>query len=124
MGTDRLVGIQDYRPLGQCVDEQAIVNAAVGLLATGGSTNHAIHLPAIARSAGILIDWDDLVINCRRSCRLLAHIYPNGRDDVNRFQEAGGMAYVIDQLLGAGFLHGDILTAAADNFKAYAVPFG
>lgn len=81
----------DYRPLGRIVDEKAIVNAAVGLLATGGSTNHAIHLPAIARAAGILIDWGDF--DRLSSCvPLIARIYPNGSADVNQFHAAGGMA--------------------------------
>ncbi|MEO1205439.1 MAG: phosphogluconate dehydratase [Pseudomonadota bacterium] len=99
----------DYRPLGRCVDEKAIVNAAVGLLATGGSTNHVIHLPAIARSAGIIIDWDDLD-DLSSVVPLMASIYPNGSGDVNDFTAAGGMPYVIKELLGAGLAHGDILT--------------
>jgi phosphogluconate dehydratase len=103
----------DYRPLGLCVDEKAIVNAAVGLLATGGSTNHLIHLPAIARSAGIVIDWDD-VDQLSRAVPLIARVYPNGSADVNAFEDAGGMPFVIRELLGAGLLHGDIVTVAGD----------
>ena len=81
------------RPLGQVVDEKAIVNAAVGLLATGGSTNHAIHLPAIARAAGIVIDWQDLD-ELSAAVPLIARVYPNGSGDVNDFHPAGGMAFV------------------------------
>jgi len=103
----------DYRPLGRCVDEKAIVNAAVGLLATGGSTNHLIHLPAIARAAGIVIDWED-VDALSRAVPLVARVYPNGSADVNGFEDAGGMPFVIRELLGAGLLHGDILTVAGD----------
>jgi phosphogluconate dehydratase len=109
----------DYRPLGRCIDEKAIVNAAVGLLATGGSTNHAIHLPAIARAAGIVIDWAD-IDELSRATPLLARIYPNGAGDVNQFEAAGGMGFVIRELLGAGLLHPDILTVAGDNLAAYA----
>src|SRR5271168_602063 len=83
-------GGPDYRPLGKCIDEKAIVNAAVGLLATGGSTNHAIHLPAIARAAGIVIDWGD-IDELSRITPLLTRIYPNGAGDVNQFHAAGGM---------------------------------
>jgi len=98
---------EDYRPLGLCVDEKAIVNAAVGLLATGGSTNHAIHIPAMARSAGIVFDWQDLD-ELSAAVPLLARVYPNGAGDVNAFHEAGGMGYVIGELLGAGLAHGDV----------------
>jgi phosphogluconate dehydratase len=81
------------RPLAACVDERAIVNAMVGLLATGGSTNHAIHLPAIARAAGIQIDWQDFD-DLSAAVPLLARVYPNGSGDVNDFHYAGGMAFV------------------------------
>jgi phosphogluconate dehydratase len=108
----------DYRPLGRCVDEKAIVNAAVGLLATGGSTNHAIHLPAIARAAGILIDWTDLA-ELSAAVPLLARIYPNGADDVNQFHAAGGMAWIITELLGNGLLHRDVLTVARADLADY-----
>jgi phosphogluconate dehydratase len=100
----------DYRPLGQCVDERAIVNAAIGLLATGGSTNHLIHLPAIAACAGIVIDWDDFD-RLSKVVPLIARVYPNGSADVNQFEDAGGMPYVIRELLSAGLMHGDVLTA-------------
>ncbi len=109
----------NYRPLGRCVDEKAIVNAAVGLLATGGSTNHAIHLPAIARAAGIVIDWEDLD-RLSGAVPLLARIYPNGAGDVNHFHAAGGMAFVIRELLAAGLLHRDVLTVGPTDLAAYA----
>lgn len=109
----------DYRPLGHCVDEKAIVNAVVGLLATGGSTNHAIHLPAIARAAGILLDWEDFD---RLSAVVpqIAKVYPNGSGDVNHFHAAGGMSYVIASLIDAGLLHDDILTVAGRNLRDHA----
>ncbi|OYY90760.1 MAG: phosphogluconate dehydratase [Sphingomonas sp. 28-66-16] len=108
----------DYRPLGECVDEKAIVNAAIGLLATGGSTNHLIHLPAIAACAGIVIDWEDFD-RLSRAVPLITRVYPNGSADVNGFEDAGGMPFVIRELLGAGLLHGDILTVAGDDLSAY-----
>ncbi len=108
----------DYRPLGLCVDEKAIVNACVGLLATGGSTNHALHIPAIARAAGIIIDWEDLD-QLSATVPLIARVYPNGSGDVNHFHAAGGMGYVIRELLDAGLLHRDIMTVAADDLTAY-----
>jgi phosphogluconate dehydratase len=106
------------RPLGQVIDERAIVNAAVGLLATGGSTNHAIHIPAIARAAGIVFDWQDLD-ELSAAAPLLARVYPNGSGDVNDFHHAGGMAFVTRTLLDAGLLHGDTVTAGADELSAY-----
>ena len=117
----RLAGLakQKERPLSRVIDERAIVNAAVGLLATGGSTNHAIHLPAIARAAGIVIDWQDLD-ELSAAVPLIARIYPNGSGDVNDFHHAGGMAFTTRALLDAGLLHDDILTAGADEFRAYA----
>ena len=108
----------DYRPLARCVDEKAIVNAAIGLLATGGSTNHAIHLPAIARAAGILIDWQDFD-ELSHAVPLLARVYPNGAGDVNDFRAAGGIGFVVRELLNAGLLHGDILTVSG-SIEAYA----
>jgi phosphogluconate dehydratase len=108
----------DYRPLGHCVDEKAIVNAAIGLLATGGSTNHAIHLPAIARAAGIVIDWTDLA-ELSSVVPLIARVYPNGSDDVNNFHNAGGMAWVISELLRSGLLHQDIMTVARADLADY-----
>ena len=102
------------RPLGHVIDERAIVNAAVGLLATGGSTNHQIHLPAIARAAGIVIDWEDFD-TLSGAVPLIARVYPSGSGDVNGFHEAGGIAFVTNELLGAGLLHGDVLTAGGDS---------
>jgi phosphogluconate dehydratase len=112
-------GGDDYRPLGRCVDEKAIVNAAVALLASGGSTNHAIHLPAIARAAGVIIDWEDLD-RLSAATPLIARVYPNGPGDVNQFEAAGGTAFVIDTLLDAGLLHADVVTAGADDLAAFA----
>ncbi|MCT8000502.1 phosphogluconate dehydratase [Sphingomonas sanguinis] len=109
---------EDYRPLGRCVDEKAIVNAAVGLLATGGSTNHLIHLPAIARAAGIIIDWEDMD-RLSAAVPLIARVYPNGSADVNGFEAAGGMPYVIRELLSEGLLHRDILTVAGKDLSDY-----
>ena len=108
----------DYRPLGRCVDERAIVNAAVGLLATGGSTNHLLHLPAIARAAGIVIDWEDFD-RLSAAVPLIARVYPNGAADVNAFEAAGGMPFVIRELIASGHLHADILTVAAGGLAAY-----
>ncbi len=110
---------EDYRPLGHCVDEKAIVNAIVGLLATGGSTNHAIHLPAIARAAGIVVDWEDFD-RLSAAVPLIARIYPNGSGDVNQFQRAGGMAFAIRTLLDAGLLHDDILTVHGAGLRDQA----
>ncbi len=110
----------DYRPLGRVVDEKAIVNAIVGLLATGGSTNHAIHLPAMARAAGILIDWQDFD-ELSATVPLIARVYPNGSGDVNDFHHAGGIGYVIRELLGAGLLHDDVMTVARRSLSDYAV---
>ena len=110
---------EDYRPLGHCVDERAIVNAAVSLLATGGSTNHLIHLPAIARSAGIVIDWEDFD-RLSKIVPLIARVYPNGSADVNQFEAAGGPPFIIREMLRGGFMHGDILTIAGDDFHHYA----
>ena len=98
---------EQYTPIGLSVDEKAMVNAMVGLAATGGSTNHAIHLVAMARAAGILIDWNDLD-QLSRATPLLARLYPNGQADVNHFHAAGGMGLVIRELLDAGLLHPDI----------------
>jgi phosphogluconate dehydratase len=109
----------DYRPLGRIVDEKAIVNAAVGLLATGGSTNHVIHLPAIARAAGIVIDWEDMD-QLSAVVPLIARIYPNGSADVNGFHAAGGMAFTIATLLQAGLLHRDIRTVGGEDLVDYA----
>jgi phosphogluconate dehydratase len=112
------LGRSGARPLAEVVDEQAIVNAIVGLLATGGSTNHAIHLPAIARSAGIKVDWQDFE-ELSAAVPLIARVYPSGSADVNDFHAAGGVAFVARTLLGEGLLHADVLTAGADSLSAY-----
>lgn len=111
---------EDYRPLGRVVDAKAIVNAIVGLLATGGSTNHAIHLPAMARAAGIQIDWQDFD-ELSAAVPLIARVYPNGSGDVNDFHKAGGIGYVVGELLGAGLLHDDVMTVARRSLSDYAV---
>ena len=113
----------DFRPLARVVDEKAIVNAAIGLLATGGSTNHAIHIPAMARAAGIRFDWNDLA-ELSSAVPLVARVYPNGSGDVNHFQDAGGMGYVIGTLLDEGLAHADILTVWDGGFAAYATEPG
>ncbi|RDV06255.1 phosphogluconate dehydratase [Sphingorhabdus pulchriflava] len=110
---------QDYRPFGQCVDEKAIVNAIVGLLATGGSTNHVLHLPAIARAAGITVDWQDMD-ELSSVVPLIARVYPNGAGDVNYFAAAGGMPFVIRELVEAGLAHDDIMTVYGGGLSAGA----
>src|ERR1019366_501145 len=110
----------EYLPLARMVDEAAIVNAIVGLLATGGSTNHTLHLVAMARCAGIAITWDDFS-DLSAVVPLLTRIYPNGSADVNRFQMAGGMAFLIRELLGAGRLHGDAVTVMGEGLHAYSL---
>ncbi|MEN9718708.1 MAG: hypothetical protein RIQ99_1586 [Pseudomonadota bacterium] len=109
----------DYRPMGRVVDEKAIVNACVGLLCTGGSTNHAIHLPAMARAAGVKLDWQDLD-ELSAVVPLLARVYPNGAGDVNHFHAAGGIGFVVRELLDAGLAHADVLTVAEGGMRAYA----
>jgi phosphogluconate dehydratase len=112
----------DYRPIGRTVDEKAIVNAMVGLAATGGSTNHAIHLVAIARAAGLIIDWDDLD-ELSRHTPLLARVYPNGSADVNHFHAAGGLGFVIRELIDAGLMHRDLLCVhGGDLLRQAKVP--
>ena len=108
----------DYRPLSQVVDERCIVNALVVLLATGGSTNHAIHWVAIAAAAGIQIDWQDYA-DLSDATPLLTRIYPNGTADVNHFHASGGSALVIRELLDGGFMHADVLTSAGDGPRSY-----
>ena len=109
----------EYTPIGKVVDERAVVNGIVGLLATGGSTNHTIHLVAMARAAGVLIDWDDFN-DLSAVVPLLAKIYPNGKADVNHFHAAGGMGYLIAQLLDAGLVHADVSTVAGAGLARYA----
>ena len=105
-------------PIGRIVDERAIVNAMAALLATGGSTNHLIHWVAVARSAGISIDWDDFA-QLSAAVPLLARVYPNGAADVNQFQAAGGPGFVIRELLDAGLMHEDVLTVRAGGLREY-----
>ncbi|KOC19322.1 phosphogluconate dehydratase [Comamonas testosteroni] len=107
-----------FAPIGHVVDERCIVNAMVALLATGGSTNHLIHWVAVARAAGIVIDWDDFE-QLSAVVPLLARVYPNGSADVNQFQAAGGPGYVIAQLLQAGLMHGDVLTVRPEGLAAF-----
>jgi phosphogluconate dehydratase len=107
-----------YLPLGRTIDERAIVNAIVGLLATGGSTNHTLHLVAIARAAGIVINWDDFG-DLSEVVPLLARIYPNGPADVNHFHAAGGMGFLVRELLHAGLMHADTTTIMGRGLEAY-----
>ncbi|MES2025677.1 MAG: phosphogluconate dehydratase [Pseudomonadota bacterium] len=112
-----------YTPIGRLVDEKTIVNAVVALLATGGSTNHTLHLVAMAKAAGIVIDWDDFDA-LSSIAPLVARIYPNGDADVNHFHAAGGTGFVIRELLDAGLLHDDVLTILGRGLRAHATePF-
>jgi phosphogluconate dehydratase len=104
--------------LADIVTEKSIVNGIVGLLATGGSTNHTIHLIAMARAAGVLIDWDDFA-ELSAVVPLLARVYPNGKADVNHFHAAGGMGFLMRELLAAGLLHGDVKTVVGEGLTAY-----
>ena len=107
-----------FQPIGKLVDERTIVNAMVALLATGGSTNHLIHWVAVARAAGILIDWTDFS-DLSANVPLLSRVYPNGSADVNQFQAAGGPGFVLRELLAAGCLHPDVATIASGGMAAY-----
>ena len=113
-----IVKSKRYAPIGHVVDERAIVNAMVALLATGGSTNHLIHWVAVAYSAGITIDWNDFS-DLSDVVPTLTHVYPNGSADVNQFQAAGGPGLVIRELLDAGFMHADVLTVRAKGIREY-----
>jgi phosphogluconate dehydratase len=108
----------DYRPAGRILDEKAFVNGIVGLMATGGSTNLVLHLPAMARAAGILLDLEDFA-ELSAVVPLMAKVYPNGLADVNHFHAAGGLGYMIGQLLDAGLLHEDVVTVAGDGLSHY-----
>ncbi|UZE94556.1 phosphogluconate dehydratase [Alkalimarinus alittae] len=108
----------EYTPLGNMIDEKSIVNAMVGLIATGGSTNHTIHLVAIARAAGFIIDWDDFA-SLSKEVPLLARVYPNGDADINQFNLAGGVPFVIKELLALGLLHNDVSTITGQGLEAY-----
>ena len=114
----QIVKAKRFSPIGLVVDEKAIVNAMVALLATGGSTNHLIHWVAVAHSAGILIDWNDFS-DLSDVVPTLAHVYPNGSADVNQFQAAGGTGYILRELLDAGFMHPDVLTVRAGGIREY-----
>ena len=107
-----------YAPVGKILDEKAFVNGVVGLNATGGSTNHAIHLVAMAKAAGITLTWDDFD-RLSAATPLLCRIYPNGSADVNHFHAAGGMTYLIRELRGAGLLHDDVLTVMGSGLSEY-----
>jgi phosphogluconate dehydratase len=109
---------ENFTPIGRLVDEHVIVNAMVALLATGGSTNHLIHWVAIARAAGIMIDWTDFY-HLAKTTPLLASVYPNGKADVNQFQDAGGPAFVIRELIDAGYMFPDVLTVAHGGLRDY-----
>ena len=113
-----IVQARRYTPIGRLVDERAIVNAMAALLATGGSTNHLIHWVAVARSAGITIDWNDFA-ELSAVVPLLSRVYPNGLADVNQFQTAGGPGFVIRELLDAGLMHEDVLTVREGGIREY-----
>ncbi|MDH3373463.1 MAG: phosphogluconate dehydratase [Gammaproteobacteria bacterium] len=110
----------NYTPIGHIVDEKAIVNALVGLLASGGSTNHTLHLVAIAAAGGVLIDWNDFA-ELSKAVPLLARVYPNGLADVNHFHAAGGLGYMIGQLLDAGMLHEDVQTILGPGMRNFCM---
>ncbi len=110
----------EYTPVGEVIDERAIVNGVVGLHATGGSTNHTMHLVAMANAAGIKLTWDD-ISELSDVVPLLARVYPNGKADVNHFQAAGGMGFLIRELLSAGLLHKDVRTVNGTGLDGYTV---
>jgi phosphogluconate dehydratase len=109
----------DYRPAGEILDERAFVNGIVGLMATGGSTNLVIHLPAMARAAGVILEIGDFAA-ISDAVPLMAKVYPNGLADVNHFHAAGGLQFMIAELLDAGLLHPDARTVAGEGLSAYA----
>ena len=121
-GTERAAEItalgNDYRPVSDILDEKAFVNGIVGLMATGGSTNLVLHLPAMARAAGVILDLQDFS-DLSHATPLMAKVYPNGLADVNHFHAAGGLGYMIGQLLDAGLLHEDVKTVAGDGLSLY-----
>ncbi len=108
----------DYQPIGRIYDEKAVVNGVVGLLATGGSTNHTMHLIAMAAAAGIALTWEDLA-ELSKAVPLMARVYPNGKADVNHFNAAGGMGFLIRELLSAGLLHEDVQTIMGTGLSGY-----
>lgn len=107
-----------FMPLGEIVDERCLVNSIIALSATGGSTNHTLHMPAIARAAGIQLTWQDMA-DLSAVTPTLAHVYPNGKADINHFQAAGGMAFLIRELLDAGLLHENVNTVAGHGLSRY-----
>ena len=111
-------GGNDYTPFSAVVDEKSLVNALAGLLATGGSTNHTLHLIAMARAAGVKLTWEDFD-DLSKVTPLIARVYPNGSEDVNAFHAAGGMAFVTRQLLDAGLAHEDVVTVAGPGLRRY-----
>ena len=117
---DLIASGNNYRPIGHVIDERAVVNGVVGLHATGGSTNHTIHLIAMAAAAGIALEWDDFE-DLAEVTPLLARVYPNGKADVNHFQAAGGMPVLIKGLLGEGLLHADARTVWGEGLGDYVV---
>ncbi|SHG67692.1 6-phosphogluconate dehydratase [Cognatiyoonia sediminum] len=121
-GTERALQItaqgNEFTPVSEVLDERAFVNGMVGLMATGGSTNLILHLPAMARAAGILLDLEDFDA-LSQTTPLLAKVYPNGLADVNHFHAAGGLGYMISELLNAGLLHDDVKTVAGDGLGLY-----
>lgn len=121
-GVERLAAItalgNDFRPVSQILDEKAFVNGIVGLMATGGSTNLVLHLPAMARAAGVILTLDDFD-DISAAVPLMARVYPNGLADVNHFHAAGGLAYLIGNLLDEGLLHEDVSTVAGDGLGLY-----
>jgi len=110
----------EYTPVGRMIDERSVVNGIVGLNATGGSTNHTIHLIAMAAAAGIAVTWQD-ISDISDIVPLLARVYPNGLADVNHFHAAGGLGFLIRELLDAGLLHEDVRTVWGEGLRAYAV---
>ncbi|MBG19501.1 MAG: phosphogluconate dehydratase [Rhizobiales bacterium] len=110
----------EFTPVGEMIDERSIVNGVVGLHATGGSTNHTLHLVAMARAAGIILTWEDIA-DLSDAVPLLARVYPNSLADVNHFHAAGGMGYLISQLLKAGYVHEDVRTIWGQGLSSYAV---
>jgi phosphogluconate dehydratase len=108
----------DYQPIGRIYDEKAVVNGVVGLLATGGSTNHTMHLIAMAAAAGIALTWEDLA-ELSKAVPLMARVYPNGKADVNHFNAAGGMGFLIRELLSAGLLHEEVQTIMGTGLSGY-----
>ncbi|AIR89662.1 phosphogluconate dehydratase [Pseudomonas cremoricolorata] len=108
----------NFMPLGEIVDEKALVNSIVALHATGGSTNHTLHMPAIAQAAGIQLTWQDMA-DLSEVVPTLSHVYPNGKADINHFQASGGMAFLIRELLDAGLLHEDVNTVAGPGLRRY-----